>query len=70
MAPRKATFALVFAAACVAVAAAQEREVLRKNLIGKTPQELVGEKNDWLGKSPPRVLAELKGQVLWLQFNF
>ncbi len=70
MAPRKTTLALIFAAVCVAVAAAQEREVRRKNLIGKAPRELVGEKTDWLGKSPPRVLAELKGQVLWLQFNF
>lgn len=70
MPPHKAMFALVFAAACVVVAAAQEREVLRKNLIGKAPQELVSETTDWLGKSPPRVLAELKGQVLWLQFNF
>ena len=70
MQPLKAALVLVFVAVGVVAVAAQEREVLRKPLIGKAPMELVGEKTHWLGKSPPRTLAELKGQVIWLQFNF
>lgn len=49
---------------------AEESEILRKNLLGQVPPEIVGERNQWMGKSPPVTLAEFKGKVVWLQFNF
>lgn len=52
------------------VASAEESEVLRKNLWGQVPPEIVGEKSQWMGKSSPVTLAALKGKVVWLQFNF
>lgn len=48
---------------------AQERELLRKNLVGKAPPELVVRESDWLA-GPPTTFAALKGKVVWLQFNF
>lgn len=48
---------------------AQERELLRKNLVGKAPPELVALETDWLA-GPPTSFASLKGKVVWLQFNF
>jgi len=48
---------------------AQERELLRKNLVGKAPPELVAFESDWLA-GPPTNFASLKGKVVWLQFNF
>ena len=50
-------------------AATQDRVVLRKALVGKTPPELVAADADWLA-GPPVTLARLKGKVVWLQFNF
>ena len=49
-------------------AAAQDRDALRKPLVGKTPPKLVGKDADWLA-GPPVTLAALKGKVVWLQFN-
>jgi hypothetical protein len=49
--------------------AGQEREVLRKNFVGKVPPELVAADADWLA-GPPTTLAGLRGKVVWLQFNF
>ena len=51
------------------VGMAQERELLRKNLVGKAPPELVAFEADWLA-GPPTNFASLKGKVVWLQFNF
>ncbi len=48
---------------------AQQRELLRKNLVGKAPPELVALEADWLA-GPPTNFASLKGKVVWLQFNF
>ncbi len=47
----------------------QEREVLRKNLVGQAPPELVAFEADWLAGAPTS-FASLKGKVVWLQFNF
>ena len=49
---------------------AKEREVLRRSFLGKPSPELVFQDKDWMGKYPPACLADLKGKVVWLQFNF
>lgn len=49
---------------------AQGPSVLRHSFLGKTPPEIVAEKSHWLGSAQPTTLAELKGKVVWLQFNF
>jgi hypothetical protein len=59
----------IVALALAPVAAGQEREVLRKKLIGKVPPDLVAVDADWLA-GPPTTLAGLRGKVVWLQFNF
>ena len=38
--------------------------------LGQRPPELVAQREHWLGWSEPVTLEELKGQVVWLQFNF
>ena len=65
------TTTLGFALALLAshTAASQDKDVLRKSLVGKTPPELVAADADWLA-GPPVALARLKGKVVWLQFNF
>ena len=50
-------------------ASGQDREILRKNFIGRVPPDLVAADADWLA-GPPVTLAELHGKVVWLQFNF
>ena len=50
-------------------AAGQDRDVLRKPLVGRVPPELIAPEPDWLS-GPPVSLAALRGQVVWLQFNF
>ncbi len=67
---RTSTLGLLLAAACIAGARAPGREILRKSFLGKAPPELVFQKEHWLGKSPPTSFAQLKGKVVWLQFNF
>ena len=67
---RTATIVLLLTAVCIAGVSADDREILRKSLLGKAPPELVFQKEHWLGKSPATSFAELKGQVVWLQFNF
>ena len=47
----------------------QDRDVQRKSLLGKAPPELVGAKENWF-RGPVPTLAGLKGNVVWLQFNF
>jgi hypothetical protein len=55
---------------CASGLAAEEPGVHRKSFLGKPPPELAGEKEHWLGKSPPMTLRALRGKVVWLQFNF
>ena len=59
----------VFVLALAPAAAGQDRDVLRKPLVGKVPPELVFGDADWLS-GPPVTLAALRGSVVWLQFNF
>lgn len=42
---------------------------LRKDLLGKSPPELVADKDHWLS-GPPVSFEKLRGRVVWLQFNF
>jgi hypothetical protein len=42
----------------------------RNSYLGKSPPELVSESHHWIGTSAPLTLAKLKGQVVWLHFNF
>jgi hypothetical protein len=60
----------ILAVTVTAVAVATEKENLRKSLNGQTPPELVSAREHWLGKSTPTTLEQLKGNVVWLQFNF
>jgi hypothetical protein len=64
-------FAIGFAAALIVSlpASAQEREAPRKSLLGKAPPEIVGAEEHWF-RGPATTLAGLKGNVVWLQFNF
>ena len=63
-------FLVISLLGCAAIASAEDSQILRKNLIGKTPPELKADKAHWLGNSAPVTLADLKGRVVWLQFNF
>lgn len=47
-----------------------DEEILRKSFRGKSPPEIVSNSGHWLGTSPPTALADMKGKVVWLQFNF
>lgn len=38
--------------------------------VGKRPPELVSRRTHWLGHQGPTALDQLKGKVVWLQFNF
>jgi hypothetical protein len=49
---------------------AQRPGVLRNSYLGKIPPEIVADEGHWLGTARPVTLAELKGKVVWLQFNF
>ena len=63
------TALVLILAAAVVPAAGQDREVLRKPLVGKAPSDLVATDADWV-YGPPVTLAGLRGHVVWLQFNF
>jgi hypothetical protein len=67
---RTAALVLLLSAVGISSVSAQDREILRKSLLGKAPPELVFQKEHWLGKVPATSFAQLKGQVVWLQFNF
>jgi hypothetical protein len=41
----------------------------RNSYLGQTPPEIVSEREHWAGTVPPS-LAELKGKVVWLHFNY
>ena len=39
-------------------------------LVGNRAPEIVAEVEHWLGKFRPVTMAQLKGKVVWLHFNF
>lgn len=41
-----------------------------QSFLGQTPPELQAEAQHWLGWDRRVSLADLRGQVVWLQFNF
>ena len=49
------------------LAGAQKHD--RNSYLGETPPDIVAEKEHWAGTAPPS-LAQLKGKVVWLHFNF
>jgi len=42
----------------------------RHSFLGKAPPEIVSETDHWIGAREPLTLRKLKGQVVWLHFNF
>jgi hypothetical protein len=66
----RVVLALFILASCTSGIRAQGSGLHRNSYLGKAPPELVAEKSHWLGTVPPVTLAELKGRVVWLQFNF
>ncbi len=48
----------------------EDRAVLRGSMLGKAAPELVSKPTHWMGEETGVTLAELKGKVVWLQFNF
>lgn len=70
MSLRRTSLAMLLAAGVSCCASAEDREVLRRSFLGRPSPELVFQEEDWLGESRSTSLAELKGKVVWLQFNF
>ena len=61
-------FRLLLASSFVTTAAAQKLN--HNSYVGKEPPELVSKRDHWLGCQEQVVLCDLKGKVVWLQFNF
>jgi thiol-disulfide isomerase/thioredoxin len=59
---------LLLACSCFNTATAQKFN--HNSYIGKEPPELVSRKDQWLGWQETVILKDLKGKVVWLQFNF
>ena len=60
----------VVVAACMVCGSAYAQKHDRNSYLGQSPPELVSEKDHWIGTPAPLTLAELKGKVVWLHFNF
>ena len=45
------------------------QQVTHNTYLGAQPPELTSRKEHWLGSEPP-TLHQLRGKVVWLQFNF
>ena len=56
--------------ACSLVATAAAQRFNHNSYLGKAPPELVSQRHHWLGWGEMVTLDELKGEVVWLQFNF
>ena len=63
-------FSLVALAACVVTGPVQGQKHDRNSYLGKNPPEIVSEKEHWIGTANRLTLAQLKGKVVWLHFNF
>ena len=46
------------------------KALLRKSFLGEKPPEIVSGKGQWLSEPPFTKLEQLRGHVVWLQFNF
>jgi len=49
---------------------APSKALLRKSFLGQKPPEIISEPAHWLGEPPFTKLEQLRGHVVWLQFNF
>ena len=70
MVRRPVPIGLLFLVSLATAATGEDREVLRRSFLGKAAPELVSETEHWLGQETSVMLSELKGKVVWLQFNF
>jgi hypothetical protein len=55
--------------ACLFSGLAPAQKHDRNSYLGETPPDIVSDKEHWAGAAPPS-LAQLKGKVVWLHFNF
>ena len=63
-----AVFGLLLACSFVTTAGAQKFN--HNSYVGLEPPKLVSQRDHWLGWQEQVVLNDLKGKVVWLQFNF
>lgn len=63
-------FLFLVSLAIATTTTSEDRAVLRGSLLGKAAPELASKPTHWLGEETGVTLAELKGKVVWLQFNF
>ncbi len=56
-------------ALCSLINQANAQKHDRNAYLGQTPPEIVSKAEHWAGKPPPK-LADLRGQVVWLHFNY
>ena len=61
---------LALALSAVQAVVAGGGEPTHKSFLGRRPPELVSTTEHWLGWNERLTLAKLRGQVVWLQFNF
>jgi len=66
--PSLVILAALAGATLTAPALAQKLD--RNSYLGKSPPEIVSEKEHWIGKTSSLTLAQRKGKVVWLHFNF
>ena len=62
-------FCVAAVAVCLFSSLAHAEKHDRNSYLGETPPDIVSEKEYWAGTAPPS-LAQLKGKVVWLHFNF
>jgi hypothetical protein len=55
---------------CLFVSTAVGQKFNHNSYIGKEPPEIVSRKEHWLGGREQITLNDLKGRMVWLQFNF
>ena len=67
--PGKLKLCVAAVVACLFGSLAQAQKHDRNSYLGETPPDIVSEKEHWAGTAPPS-LAQLKGKVVWLHFNF
>lgn len=56
--------------ACSFFTTAAAQKFNHNSYVGKEPPELTSRKDHWLGWQVLVTLNDLKGRVVWLQFNF
>ncbi len=70
MTRRQIPIGFLFLVSLATLATGEDRAVLRGSFLGKAAPELVSKPTHWLGEGSGVTLSELKGKVVWLQFNF